>query len=165
MTIPISNMTVTWNNGATVFSAVKINVTNTASAAGSKILDLQIGGLRALTVDKSGTLGMMTGFTGGAGIFSIDICDIPGFFSGYGAGYGAQFLTCLASGGLNLAGASAVMKSTAFTVATLPGAAGVGAGSRSFVTDALAPGFGAAVVGGGAVKSPVYSDGAIWLVG
>ena len=54
---------------------------------------------------------------------------------------------------------------TNFTVATLPSAATSGAGARTFVTNALAPTFGAAVVGGGAVFTPVYSDGTNWKVG
>jgi hypothetical protein len=33
------------------------------------------------------------------------------------------------------------------------------------VSDALAPTFGATVVGGGAVAVPVYSDGTNWKVG
>jgi hypothetical protein len=41
----------------------------------------------------------------------------------------------------------------------------VSGGSRAVVSDALAPVFGAAVVGGGAVKVPVYYDGTIWRVG
>jgi hypothetical protein len=49
-----------------------------------------------------------------------------------------------------------------FTVAGLP--TGV-AGARSFVTDALAPAFGAAVAGGGSVGVPVYHDGTSWKVG
>jgi len=48
------------------------------------------------------------------------------------------------------------------TVAALPAAT---AGARSFVTDALAPVFGVAVVGGGAVPVPVYHDGTQWSVG
>jgi hypothetical protein len=48
-----------------------------------------------------------------------------------------------------------------YTVATLP--AGTN-NMRAFVTDALAPVFGVAVVGGGAVRIPVYYDGA-WKVG
>lgn len=52
-----------------------------------------------------------------------------------------------------------------YTVATLPSAATSGAGARSFVTDALAPAFGTAVAGGGAVATPVYSDGTNWVVG
>jgi hypothetical protein len=52
-----------------------------------------------------------------------------------------------------------------YTVSTLPGAAYAGVGARSFVTDALAPTFGATVAAGGAVKTPVYSDGTNWKVG
>lgn len=48
-----------------------------------------------------------------------------------------------------------------FTVATLP--AGV-QGYLVYVTDALAPAFGAAVVGGGAVVTPVFYDGVNWTV-
>lgn len=54
---------------------------------------------------------------------------------------------------------------TNYTVATLPSAATSGAGARSFVTDATAPEFGSAVIGGGTVKTPVYSDGTNWIVG
>lgn len=54
---------------------------------------------------------------------------------------------------------------TNYTVATLPSAVTSGKGSRSFVTDALAPVFGATVVTGGAVAVPVYSDGTNWKVG
>lgn len=51
------------------------------------------------------------------------------------------------------------------TVGSLPSAATVGKGSRSFVTDALAPAFGTTVAAGGAVFTPVYSDGTNWKVG
>ena len=54
---------------------------------------------------------------------------------------------------------------TNYTVSTLPSAATSGAGARSFVTDASAPTFGATVSGGGAVATPVYSDGTNWKVG
>jgi hypothetical protein len=52
-----------------------------------------------------------------------------------------------------------------YTVADLPSAADSGVGARSFATDALTPVFGSAVVGGGAVATPVYSDGTNWIVG
>jgi len=61
--------------------------------------------------------------------------------------------------------ASGVFVGRVFTVATLPSAATSGQGARSFVSDALMPAILTAVVGGGAVKVPVYSDGANWLVG
>jgi len=54
---------------------------------------------------------------------------------------------------------------TNYTVATLPSAATSGKGARSFVTDALLPTFGATVAAGGAVATPVYSDGTNWKVG
>lgn len=54
---------------------------------------------------------------------------------------------------------------TNYTVATLPSAALAGKGARSFVTDALTPVFGSTVVTGGAVATPVYSDGVNWKVG
>jgi len=51
----------------------------------------------------------------------------------------------------------------AYTVATLPAAGAQG--RRAWVTDALAPAFGAAVVGGGAVVIPVFDNGSTWIVG
>jgi len=54
---------------------------------------------------------------------------------------------------------------TLFAVADLPDAAASGAGARAFVSDALTPTFGATVAGGGAVVTPVYSDGVDWKVG
>ena len=60
---------------------------------------------------------------------------------------------------------SVIPATTNYTVATLPSAVTSGVGARSFVTDALAPAFGATVVGAGTVKVPVYSDGTDWKVG
>ena len=54
---------------------------------------------------------------------------------------------------------------TNYLVADLPSAAESGSGTRAFVSDATGPTFGATVVGGGAVKVPVYSDGTNWKVG
>jgi len=41
---PIINLSQTWNNAATTFTGLKLNVTDTASAADSNLLDLQVGG-------------------------------------------------------------------------------------------------------------------------
>jgi hypothetical protein len=51
------------------------------------------------------------------------------------------------------------------TLASLPSAATAGIGARTIITDATTPTFGAAAVGGGAVKIPVWSDGSAWMVG
>ena len=60
---------------------------------------------------------------------------------------------------------SVIPPTTVFTVATLPSASVSEIGSRSFVSDAASPSFGATAVGGGAVAVPVYSDGTVWKVG
>ena len=57
--------------------------------------------------------------------------------------------------------ANILRTATAYTVATLP-AAGT-AGRRAYVTDALAPAFLTAVVGGGAVVTPVFDNGTNWV--
>lgn len=52
----IYDMIDTWNNGATTFTAVKMNVTDTASAAGSLLMDLQVGGVSKFSMSKDGIL-------------------------------------------------------------------------------------------------------------
>jgi len=46
----------TWNNGATTFTAMKLDVTDTASASGSLLMDLQVNADSRMKVDKSGNL-------------------------------------------------------------------------------------------------------------
>jgi hypothetical protein len=68
-------------------------------------------------------------------------------------------------GATGLVTASYALKTTATTVAGLPAAATVGAGTRSFVTDATVTVFASIVFGGGANGVPVYSDGTNWNIG
>ena len=49
-------MAQTWNAGATTFTAIKMNVTDTASAAGSALMDLQLAGTTVLRLQKNGLL-------------------------------------------------------------------------------------------------------------
>ncbi|HEX5499561.1 MAG TPA: hypothetical protein VFX03_10055, partial [Thermomicrobiales bacterium] len=51
---PVVNATRTWNGGAVAFTADLINITDTASAAGSLLWDRQVGGVSKAKVDKSG---------------------------------------------------------------------------------------------------------------
>ncbi|MGH7863348.1 MAG: hypothetical protein ACREQB_00035 [Candidatus Binataceae bacterium] len=60
------------------------------------------------------------------------------------------------------AGALYAPKLAGYTVAGLP--AGT-VGATAYVTNALLPVFGVAVVGGGAVAIPVFYNGAAWIVG
>jgi hypothetical protein len=64
-----------------------------------------------------------------------------------------------------LSTSAVIPPTTSYTVATLPNATTSGAGARTFVTNALTPTFGSTVAGGGAVFTPVYSDGTNWKVG
>lgn len=53
-TMNIFGMTDTWNAAGTTFAAIQMNVTDTASAAGSLLFDLQIGGVSQYNVRKDG---------------------------------------------------------------------------------------------------------------
>jgi hypothetical protein len=257
----------TWNNAGTTFTAIKMNVTDTASNAASLLIDLQTGGVSQFRVSKAGavtTTGAIT--TGGSATVNGNV-NIAGFANSFNwgsvltlvgdasdilaqrratnaqtfrayntftdasnyergvfdwttqsnaltigtqqAGSGtARSLRLSTQGDANLLfvtnsvtrfdvsslglratanltwttdntfdiGASGAtrprnlymgswIRMATTTVASLPAAATAGAGARMFVTDASAPVFGSAVVGGGAVTVPVYSTGAAWNVG
>lgn len=53
---PIIDATQTWNAGGVAFSGFKLNVTDTASAAASLLMDLQVGGITKLAFRKDGYL-------------------------------------------------------------------------------------------------------------
>lgn len=53
---PLLDMAQTWNAGGTTFTAMKINVTNTASAAASMLIDLQVGGTSKFSVTRAGVV-------------------------------------------------------------------------------------------------------------
>jgi hypothetical protein len=53
---PLLDLTQTWNSGATTFTLLKGNVTDTASAANSLLMDLQIGGVTRFALTKGGGL-------------------------------------------------------------------------------------------------------------
>ena len=52
----VLNITSTWNNGSNKFDAIKVNVTNTASANTSLLMDLQVGGASKFKVGLDGTV-------------------------------------------------------------------------------------------------------------
>ena len=64
----IYDLTDTWNNAGISFNGIKLNVTDTASAAGSKLVDIQISGVSKFTVGKTGNViatGIIESTTGG----------------------------------------------------------------------------------------------------
>ena len=54
-----------WSAAGTTFTAIKMSVTDTASAAGSLLMDLQVGGVSQFNVSKAGTA--VVGNAGGSG--------------------------------------------------------------------------------------------------
>jgi hypothetical protein len=68
MTSYIYNMVDTWNDGATTFNAIKMNVTNTASNAASLLMDLQVGTVSRFNVKHNGDVTFAS--TGGTVSFS-----------------------------------------------------------------------------------------------
>jgi hypothetical protein len=52
----VADLVAVWNNVATTFSAIKMDVTDTASAAGSFLLNLLVGGAARFQVTKAGAV-------------------------------------------------------------------------------------------------------------
>ncbi len=52
----VYDMTDTWNNVSTTFVSIKMNATDTASASGSLLMDLQVGGVSQFRVSKAGAV-------------------------------------------------------------------------------------------------------------
>jgi len=57
---PVLAMAQTWNASGTTFTGLKMNVTDTASAAASNLLDLQVGGVSSFSVAKNGEINSPT---------------------------------------------------------------------------------------------------------
>jgi hypothetical protein len=107
------------------------------------------------TVTSVGGAGSVNGITLTGTVTSTGNLTLGGTLSGVSLTTQVSGILPVANGGTGTG--------VAYTVATLP-VAGT-QGRRAWVTDALAPAFGAAVVGGGAVVIPVFDNGAAWVVG
>jgi hypothetical protein len=64
---PLITGTQTWNDAGVTFTGYKLNITNTASAAGSSLLDLQIGGSSRFRVTKGDSNGAYVRLSNDAG--------------------------------------------------------------------------------------------------
>lgn len=61
----------TWNASGTTFTAIKMNVTDTASASGSLLMDLQVGGVSKFNVTKAGAITSVSTLAMGGGTLAI----------------------------------------------------------------------------------------------
>lgn len=62
---PTIDASVTWNNAGVAFTGWKLNVTDTASAAGSLLADWQVGGASKASIQKNGLLRVLYLMAGG----------------------------------------------------------------------------------------------------
>ena len=129
---PVINLSQTWNSAGTTFTGLKLNVTNTASASGSNLLDLQVGGTSQLSVTKTGSI-RLAGQGGGSPRLIVDQYDHGlGSISGgsallsggsakiwaTGFGAGTSTLYFLSASSSSSAGAAALVYDTdAYTIA------------------------------------------------
>ena len=70
-----------WNAAGTTFTGIKLNVTDSASAAGSLLMDLQVGGVSRFRVDKTGSVALASTLVGSVS-FAPAITLGTGGFSG-----------------------------------------------------------------------------------
>lgn len=65
---PLVDGTSTWNSAGTTFHALRVNITSTASAAASSLLQLRVGSANIFNIDKAGVLEL-----GGRSLLSSDV--------------------------------------------------------------------------------------------
>ena len=83
----------TWAASGTTFTGIKLNVTDTASAAASLLMDLQVGGVSRFRVDKLGSFGYADA------LFDLAGTGATATIRAY-AGTGAQFAATLSAAGI-----------------------------------------------------------------
>ena len=137
-TTNIFDMTDTWNNIATTFTAVRMNVTDTASAAGSMLIDLQVGGVSQFRVSKGGRITAQTltlGLGGQTAVannsaFGLLALNSAGLTGDNNSAFGGYSLFQLTTGASN----SAFGRGTLFAATTAEHNTAVGVNSLSGVT-------------------------------
>lgn len=148
-------------SGATTTIGIGTSSGNITIGGNSFAQSLNIGGVtgtQPITFGRSTTsqvVNIATGINGTSTVKTVNI-GINGVTNS------TTNIVIGATSGTSTTTINGLLKQQTKTVATLPTGS---AGARSFVTNALAPSFGAAVVGGGTVGVPVYYDGTSWKVG
>jgi hypothetical protein len=116
---PVISATQTWNAGGVTFTGIKQNITDTASAAGSLLMDLQVGAASKFSVNKAGNIvnaGSIaaTGAITGSNISGSNTGDQTITLTGDVTGSGtSSFATAIGSGKVTnamLAGSIALSK-------------------------------------------------------
>lgn len=112
-TDPALDLIQTWNNAGVAFTALRTNVTDTASATASFLMDLQVGGASRFNIRKDGTVSTAKNGTS---------TDVAFAFGGRGTGlnYGL-FTTGVGDIGLTVGGANGLFSFTSAGAFSLSG--------------------------------------------
>lgn len=102
--IDLSNLAQEWNAAGTTFTAIKMNVTDTASAAGSLLMDLQVNGVSKTQISKTGGIFSASGLRLGAialasATVDVDTSTSGGILFGSGLSIGWSAGSTLSTGG------------------------------------------------------------------
>ena len=73
---PVLDLSQSWNSSGVTFTGIKFNITDTASASGSLLMDLQVGGVSKFKVEKDGYV-----YTAG-----VTISTLPLVYDGVSSG-------------------------------------------------------------------------------
>ncbi|MDQ3018319.1 MAG: hypothetical protein M3Q64_00390, partial [bacterium] len=122
--VSIVDLATIWNNAANTPTAIKLNVTDTASNVASILMDLQVGGVSKFKVDKTGAL-TVTSCTGCGGGGSVRLDQILAATATNGTGIDNttfaqiwKWSTLTTQRGLTLAGGTAMTTGTILDVNT-----------------------------------------------
>lgn len=136
------------NSSNGVAAAALLRAINDAASAA--IIGINSSGFTPAGMDRaSGSFVVGTG-VGGLSVYTLGAQPIY---------FGTNSVQRMQVDGTRLA-LSVLFQPPAYTVATLPGGS---VGDIAYVTDATAPTYLGALVGGGAVKTPVFYNGAAWV--
>lgn len=109
----IYDMSDTWNDGATTFNAIKMDVTDTASDSASLLMDLQVGGSSKFSVRKDGYITTSAPIQVGTfGIISVNNAVKIGFGTTQNSYYN------LGSSSLNIGSALSIAWSSTLNAST-----------------------------------------------
>ena len=78
--VKVLDLSATWNDAGVTFTGLKFNVTSTASAAASLLLDLQVGGTSLLNFSKGGVFNANTASTSGIRLNDNGANGLIGFY-------------------------------------------------------------------------------------
>jgi len=119
---PVIDATQTWNSAGVTFTGLKLNVTDTASASASLLMDLQKAGTSQFKVSRTGRITSLDG-----GFFGNDTGTLTGLFASGGTVFlyasNAGAATLDSSSVLTLTSTTALLKLSTDTILSRPAAA------------------------------------------